>query len=55
MTFFVEAKIVAINYASHQLTLRKKTVYWLKLPHMVKMYNQLPNLGQMERIRCIVI
>jgi len=37
--------IVVINYASHQLTLGKKMVHLPKLPHMAKMYSQLPDLG----------
>jgi len=51
----LDARIVATNYANCQLILGKKTVYLLKLPHMAKMYSQLLNLGQMAKIRCILM
>jgi hypothetical protein len=51
----LDARTVATNYASHQLTLGKKTVYLPKLPHMAKMYSQLPDLGQMKKIHCILM
>jgi hypothetical protein len=51
----LDSKIVATNYANCQLTLGKKTVYLPKLPHMAKMYSQLPDLGQMAKIHCIIM
>jgi len=34
---------------------REKKIYLPKRPHMVKMYNQLPDLGQMAKICCILM
>jgi hypothetical protein len=51
----LDARIVATNYANWQLTQGKKTFYLPKLPHMAKMYSQLPNLGQMANWYSIIL
>jgi len=51
----LDAKTVVTNYASCWLALGKKTIYLPKLPHMAKMYSQLPNLGQMAKICCMLM